>query len=216
MYKGAIFDLDGTLYDYDICVDNAEKTLFNFMQKTFNLSLDKCIELLLESKNEVKSNLIDSASSHNRFLYIKTICEKLNVNSVIYTEIMYNIYWDSFFEKMNLFDFVLPLFRFLKDNKIKIGILTDLTTKIQFKKINKLQISNDIDCIVTSEEVGVDKPNKKMFETIIKKMNLSKNDILMLGDDIKKDIDGAKNFGISALLINKYSNLYDIISKVGS
>ena len=82
----------------------------------------------------------------------------------------------------------------IKKKGILIAIVTDLNAQIQMKKIIKLEISHLIDCLVTSEEAGLDKPNFSCFSILNEKIN--KNNIplkyWMVGDDIRKDLIGAK------------------------
>jgi putative hydrolase of the HAD superfamily len=56
-----------------------------------------------------------------------------------------------------------------------------------------------------SEEVGQQKPAAVMFEDAMKKNNLRKKDkkrIVMVGNNIKKDIVGANRFGITSILLD--------------
>ncbi len=45
------------------------------------------------------------------------------------------------------------------------------------------------------------KPSKDFFEIAVKSMNLKKDEVLMIGDDIENDIQGALNAGIKAVLV---------------
>ena len=45
------------------------------------------------------------------------------------------------------------------------------------------------------------KPEKKFFDMAIKDMEISKDSVLMIGDDIISDIKGAKDFGIKAIQV---------------
>ena len=58
---------------------------------------------------------------------------------------------------------------------------------------------------IISSEVGKQKPNSIMFETAIKKLNLCEKDIkriVMVGNNLRKDILGAKLFGIKSIWMN--------------
>ena len=70
--------------------------------------------------------------------------------------------------------------------------------KLDFKlKIIKLGINEYIDNIVSSEEAG-EKPNLNIFKLAYCKMNCDKKTLVMIGDNYKKDILGAKRFGIKS------------------
>ena len=68
------------------------------------------------------------------------------------------------------------------------------------KKILKLDLEEYIDFLVTSEEVGHEKPNKKIFEKALKKINLQNDQVVMIGDSMAKDIEGAKSLKIDSYL----------------
>ena len=58
---------------------------------------------------------------------------------------------------------------------------------------------------VISEEVGEDKPSPKMFETAMQAMHLTEADkprIIMVGNNVKRDIRGANRFGIRSVLMD--------------
>ena len=87
------------------------------------------------------------------------------------------------------------------ERNLPVCILSDLTTEIQIRKLEKLGLQKRTQYLVTSEEVGVEKPDRRMFEAALAKLNLAPQDVVMIGDDIKKDISGAEALGIRAFLI---------------
>ena len=79
------------------------------------------------------------------------------------------------------------------------GICTDLTVHIQHRKIRKLRIDEYIDAIVTSEEAGVEKPDFKMYNKILEKLDVNPEEALFIGDSLKKDVLGPMEYGMKAL-----------------
>ena len=115
----------------------------------------------------------------------------------------------------------------MKKNNVKIGILTNFTTEHQYKKLKHLELLNYIDYLVTSEEVGIEKPNEDIFNKIIKKTKFKTNDILMIGDSFDHDIIGSIQSNIYPGYFNKsnsigknyfsfssFKNLYVLISQL--
>ncbi len=120
---------------------------------------------------------------------------------------MYEEYWTYILDNMKLNEGVLQLLEFCKKNKIKIGICTDLTVHIQHRKIRKLGIDKFIDAIVTSEEAGVEKPNFKIYDKILKKLDVIPQEALFIGDNLKKDVLGPIEYGMKAFWFsNDYNN----------
>ena len=66
--------------------------------------------------------------------------------------------------------------------------------------------------------MGVEKPNPKIFNKSIEKLNLGKNNVCMIGDNFKKDIQGAIDLGIKSVWLNhennKFSHSNNLINEV--
>ncbi|MDX1762449.1 MAG: HAD-IA family hydrolase, partial [Christiangramia sp.] len=62
--------------------------------------------------------------------------------------------------------------------------------------------------ITTSEDVGVKKPNKLIFEVALDIAKAKVNESIMIGDNIEADIMGAKDFGMQAIFYNYYKTAY--------
>lgn len=206
MFKAAIFDLDDTLYDYKKVNKIATENLVEFSSKRFNIAKDLFIETYNKAKEITKQNLGDCASQHNRIIYCQKTLELLNINALMYSMDMYNIYWDSILNNMKLNDGVIEILEFLKEKEIKVAICTDLTAYIQHRKIRQLGIDKYINFIVTSEEVGEEKPSPKMFKSCIDKFNLKPSQIFCVGDSYEKDILGSINLDIYPILYTKVKN----------
>ena len=125
--------------------------------------------------------------------------EYMNINPLDNALKIYDCYWENFLSKMKLFDGVINL---IKKYQGKICLVTDLTAHIQYRKIKKLNLDHYINLIVSSEECGKEKPNPNMFTLGLKKLQLTKNDICMIGDNYDKDIYGASSLGIKSIWLN--------------
>jgi len=58
---------------------------------------------------------------------------------------------------------------------------------------------------IISDKIGEDKPSPKMFSAAMKALNLTEEDkkrVIMIGNNIKRDIRGANRFGIRSVLID--------------
>jgi putative hydrolase of the HAD superfamily len=207
-YKGIILDLDNTIYDYDKCNHCANNYMYDYINQHFNIKQTIIKEKYLSINESLKFELNDTASSHNRNIYIKQLCEALKIE-LTHVKTINDLYWKTFYDNIKLFDFVIEFLEFNKNLNIKIGILTDYEVEYQIEKLNKLHILKYIDVLITSEEVGIEKPSKQMFFTILDKLKLNKDEVLMIGDNFKKDIMGAVNIGIFPLYYNlKHENDY--------
>ena len=111
----------------------------------------------------------------------------------------------------------LNMLKRIKDNGNKVYILSDL------KKIDYITFLEEVpkelyDKFYKSYEIGLLKPDKKIFEYVVKDIGVNPYDILFF-DDKEKNVNGAKEVGIDAKLVNSYNfieyfednNNFDII-----
>ena len=93
---------------------------------------------------------------------------------------------------------------FLKSYKkhFEVGIITNGSTQRQKAKIINTNLNNYFDTIIISEEVGFSKPDKRIFELALNKLNVQSENILFVGDDLEKDIAGPQNANIKGVWFN--------------
>jgi len=198
-----VFDLDNTVYDYDLCNREAMKCLSEHACGKYSLSRAVFEEIFRAAKNKVKVRLGNTSASHNRILYMQAFLELLGEPPAKDAVGLYNVYWDRMLETMEPFPYVIPLMETLKRNDIGIAVLTDLTAHIQHRKIGRLGIAEYVDVLVTSEEAGQEKPSGRAFKLLVEKTDLPPGELLMVGDSREKDCRGAADSGMHSLLFEK-------------
>lgn len=209
-----ILDLDNTLYGYDKPHKRALKSVLSSFSSEFEIPFEKAMATFNEARKNTQLDLPNRAASHNRVLYFQKMLELNGLNSLKYALKLYDTYWNTFLDNMAVFNRVTEFLEMHTSQGCKFCILTDLTAHIQFRKIQKLNLSQYIDYLVTSEEVGVEKPDALMFEKALEKLRCSANEALMIGDNWEKDILGATAKGIRSIWINHDKKSRDIPSGV--
>jgi len=196
MYKGILLDIDNTLYQYEPLHEQAQEAVFNFVANEFDIQPSTIASAFKKAKLYVKQNTPETASSHNRLLYMQNLCELLKLDSLSYSMTLYNLYWDTFLEQLQLTKGAQHFFN--KFGNLPICLVTDLTAHIQHRKVSKLKLNRWANFMVTSEEAGCEKPHPFMFQLALHKLGLQSHEVCMVGDSFKKDIQGAQRLGIHA------------------
>jgi len=109
-----------------------------------------------------------------------------------------------------LFDDVLSTLKALKQQNFILGLLTNLDSDM-VAICRELGLEPYLDFVVTSKEVGADKPKPPIFLAALDKAGVSTSEAVHVGDQYKLDVIGAREVGISPILIDRY-NIYPEVS----
>ncbi|MBD3318305.1 HAD-IA family hydrolase [Candidatus Woesearchaeota archaeon] len=69
--------------------------------------------------------------------------------------------------------------------------------------LNKFEIEKYFDLIALSYQTGLLKQDAKSFALVAKKLKMKKNDLIMIGDSMETDINGAERAGVRAILVDR-------------
>ena len=201
--SAVLFDTDNTLYEYEPANKKATKAVGEKLENLLGINEEEFKNKYKQAKIEIKEQLGKTASSHSRLLYFQRLLEILGLKAQLLIALdLEQTFWRTFLDNAPLFNGVREIFIALKKENIPIGIVTDLTSHIQLRKLTYFGLEDVFDAVVTSEEVGADKPDIKVFKLALKKLNLISNrNIWMVGDNCHADIYGGKK--INAITIQK-------------
>ena len=83
--------------------------------------------------------------------------------------------------------------------RYKLAILSNGDSTIQHNKIDHVNIAKYFDTVVVSGDVGIHKPDPKLFEYTLEKLGVKAEEALMIGDVFSTDILGALLSGIKTV-----------------
>lgn len=179
----AVFDLDGTLYDYDKANSKAKDVLLSEVSHYSHVSKEFASVIYTQARKNVKNRLGTTASSHNRIIYLAECFRLLNLrpNTRKFLELEES-YWTTFFEEMELFCGVRELLQRLQNYGVLLALVTDLTSQIQYRKIEHLRLNGFFDQVITSEDVGGDKVSNLPFTFLSSHLTFTPSDTWFFGD----------------------------------
>jgi len=109
-----------------------------------------------------------------------------------------------------LFDDVLPTLKILKEQNFIVGLLTNVAQDMK-PICHQLGLDSYLDFVVTSGEVGADKPQPPIFLAALERAAVKASEAVHVGDQYKLDVVGARGVGIATILIDRY-DLYPRVS----
>ena len=114
----------------------------------------------------------------------------------------------NLYKILNTFPEVKDVLKNLKEKKYKISILSNGTPDLLDALVKSNDLEKMFDDIFSSEEVGIYKPDKKVYDMPIKKYKVEKNEVAFLSANTW-DVSGAGNFGLNAIWVNRNKNIFD-------
>ena len=196
------FDLDHTLWDFDKNSALAFERVF--AKNKIDLSLDKFLKeyetinfnywALFREERVTKQQLrrgrlVDTFKQYNMAYPIKTI------------DLIAEAYIEELPGNNHLLPGALAILNYLQPN-YNLHIITNGFHEVQHVKLDKSEIKHFFKTVTSSEEVGVKKPNPKVFHAALKKANATAENAIMIGDTYGADIVGAIGVGMDTLHYN--------------
>ena len=100
----------------------------------------------------------------------------------------------------------IPMIKRLKKLGFKIGIISN-SSIFAIERFEKLGLLKYIDYPLFSYDVGVVKPNLKIYRKMLEKSGFKPGEVLMIGDNYEHDVVAPKKLGLNAIHYLGYSNL---------
>ena len=212
MNKLIIFDLDNTFYSYEPTHEKALDSVFK--SQTIFKNFDLFIKNYNISKEKIHHRLVSNPSKHSKLLYFK----EMFIGILTYDEILKleNLYWDTFISTADINVEAISSLKNFKNIKDKYILCTNQNTNVQLKKIHSWNLDM-FDRVITSEEVGYEKPAIEFFnyvENFFEDIEINEYKIYAIGDSYENDIQHWKEeYNASSYLIN--NDLEEFISNSG-
>lgn len=200
MIKAVIFDIDNTLYNFREAHRPAMREVLAYGRQHFQMDNDRLMEVYKRAWRLAEQRIAsDTAATHNRMIRFQCMMELMGQPLFPHVGKMYSLYWETLLEHSKPSPGLLPLLAALKEKKVRIGVGTDMTAQIQYRKLEKLGVAPYIDMVVTSEEAGVEKPDAKFFTLCVEKAGCEAAECAFIGDHLEKDVGGSIASGLCGI-----------------
>ena len=96
----------------------------------------------------------------------------------------------------------------LKMKDFKLAILSNGTPSLLGNLVKNNNLENIFDDIFSIEEVGIFKPDSKVYHLPVKKYKIKKDEVLFLSANTW-DVSGGGNYGYNSIWVNRNKNIFD-------
>ena len=126
---------------------------------------------------------------------------------------LYDLYWDYILEHMRREPHIEEVMQELKKRGIKIGIGTNMTARMQYRKLYELGLGPYLDFVTTSDESIFDKPDERFFQLVVRKAGCLPEECLFVGDNYRFDYGGAVKAGLNGLWYNRLEKPWNRVTE---
>lgn len=206
--KTILLDLDDTIIAHgaaagglweSLCIEYAE--LIEGIQP----------DILLKAVTEARDWYWDDPKRHregrlNLFKARRELVEiaftRLGIDSLILAHKLADSYSTRREEMATLFPGSVDTLIYLKESGIKMALITNGASDMQRSKINRFGLAQYFENILIEGEFGAGKPDRSVFSHSLEKLGAGPEEAWMVGDDLKRDIAGAREAGIYTVWVD--------------
>lgn len=200
--KAVLWDLDDTLYSR---VEAARQTFPGMFR-----------ELLYPNRSEKEiADAVDYMMTlvhRNSMIHedaFRALLEKYPPDKPYVRADCLNYYYANITRFARVFPEQIQVVKKLRARGVKTAIVTNITADrldSQKRKIDVLGIAELFDAVVISAEIGIHKPDRRIFDYTAKLLGVSNQECLFVGDDPDSDVAGARNADMEVLWIDQWEN----------
>ena len=196
--KAIIFDAYGTLFDVNSAAEKCKDKIgdkwepFANFWRTTQLEYTWLRSLMGRHKDfwQVTEDSLDKSM------------KAFNIDSSMKNELL-NLY-----KILSPYKEVSETLKVLKEKKFKLAILSNGTPSLLNELVKSNNLNNLFDDIFSIEEVGVYKPDSKVYDIPVKKYKIKKDEIAFLSANTW-DVSGGGNYGFNSIWVNRNNSIFD-------
>ena len=196
--KAIIFDAYGTLFDVNSAAEKCKDKIgdkwedFANYWRTTQLEYTWLRSLMNRHKDfwQVTEDSLDKSM------------KAFKINLSMRDELL-NLY-----KILSTYNEVPEVLKTLKEKKFKLAILSNGTPTLLNELVKSNKLHKLFDDLFSIEQVGIYKPDSKVYDLPIKKYQIEKNEVAFLSANTW-DVSGGGNYGYNAIWVNRNKNIFD-------
>mgnify|MGYP003150852996 FL=1 len=206
MINTVVFDFVNTLAYLN---PKREDVIYNFLtEKDINISKSKIVDALKIADDQCHYScfeIVDKKSKKNFFQtkYNKALLTALEIDYTRRNCIALYDYFDKIYKEWILHDGAMDTIKQLRKMGYTVGVASNFDTTLKEKLAAKLDLVNNLDFLEVSQCIGLEKPDIKFYEYVIKNNKLDPKKTLYIGDSYVLDYVPGQKVGFNCCLYDK-------------
>ena len=195
------FDGDGTLWDFEQVMRHSLRYTLDELrpcvpgEQSSQLTIEEMVRIRDNVAKELKGKTVNLEQI--RLIAFQRTLEHIGIKDGSLAKHLNQIYLKHRFEDTELYPDVIDTFDTLA-KRYKIGLLSNGNNYPE-----RCGLAEHFSFIVFSQDFGIAKPDRRIFEFTLEKAGCSHNELVHVGDSLTDDLCGAQNAGIKAIWLNR-------------
>jgi putative hydrolase of the HAD superfamily len=194
--KAIFFDIDDTLYS---TYEFSEMARENAIKAMINAGLRMSKEELRQELDEIVHEFSSNYEHHFDKLLMR-IPRRFykGINPAVLIAAGVVAYHDTKFRHLNAYDDAVEVLKLLYNSDLILGIITAGITIKQSEKLIRLKVMPYMtpSAIFISDQIGISKPNVKLYQRACSDLNIRPSESMYIGDNPRNDIDPPNQIGM--------------------
>ncbi len=196
--KAIIFDAYGTLFDVNSAVEKCKNKIgdkwegFANFWRTTQLEYTWLRSLMGRHKDFWK--VTEDSLEKSMKVY--------EIDSLMKNELL------DLYKTLSPFSEVPSILKKLKEKNFKLAILSNGTPSLLNELVQSNNLDNLFDDLFSIEEVGIYKPDSKVYDMPINKYKIQKDEVTFLSANTW-DVSGGGNYGYNCIWVNRNNSIFD-------
>ena len=196
--KAIIFDAYGTLFDVNSAAEKCKDKIgdkwesFANYWRTTQLEYTWLRSLMKRHKDfwQVTEDSLDKSM------------KAYKIDSSMRSELL------DLYKILSPFKEVPEVLKSLREKDLRLAILSNGTPALLNQLVKNNNLNNLFDDLFSIEEVGIYKPNSKVYDLPIQKYKIKKKEVAFLSANTW-DVSGGGNYGYKSIWVNRNNNIFD-------
>jgi putative hydrolase of the HAD superfamily len=211
--RAIFFDIDDTLYP---TTEFTRQAYQNSIEAMVNLGLKMSPSALLQELQEVLAEFTSNYPFHFDKLLLRIPQETYHgINRAILVASAVAAYHDTKHSLLKPYPDALQILQNLSGRNLIRGVITAGLEVKQAEKLVRLNVYSYLtpDAIFISDQIGISKPNPKIYQYVCNTLQLKPEEIVYIGDNPDSDIDPANQVGMITVRIRREGKYYHVEGK---
>jgi putative hydrolase of the HAD superfamily len=190
------FDIDDTLFSTSVFADKARRAAIDAMiDAGLRTTHDQCMRELDEVLAEFSSNY---GGHFDKVIHRLPPAASAGLNPAILVAAGVVAYHETKWKELKVYDDAYEVLRWLSGTNLVRGIISLGWTVKQAEKVIRLKIYEFLtpNAIYFTDQVGINKPNPKLYQRVLDDLKLEPGRVMYVGDNPHNDIDPCNGLGI--------------------